>query len=285
MPSQPDVVHAPDLSTAWRDALERALQRSHRSLAPLLIVVSASGTGDIVEQPHIRRTVDHALLESDCYSVSISGSTIFPYKSWIRANKPNRHIFFTWYLTEYLPRLKARDPRNQHGTYFERMIAFSGVRTSNATSTTIVRNQLDHIINDWTRPRSHPKRPRQSALQVSLFDPVKDHTGQSVRGFPCLQQVSFAYDDSEGLAVNAYYPTQYVFDRGYGNYLGLCHLGIFMAHELGLRFSQLNCYVAQPFVGSISKTAARTLLKGIGTAAEPGIGSTLTVPEDTIPTH
>jgi thymidylate synthase len=103
------------------------------------------------------------------------------------------------------------------------------------------------------RDGSH--RPRLSALQVSCFDPPKDHTGQPVRGFPCLQQVSFAYDNSGGLAVSAYYPSQYIFDRGYGNYLGLCHLGQFMASEMGLQLVRLNCYVNSPLRGDTPKRA------------------------------
>ena len=34
------------------------------------------------------------------------------------------------------------------------------------------------------------------------------------------------------MAISAFYPCQYVFDRGYGNYLGLSHLGKFIADAL-----------------------------------------------------
>ena len=139
------------------------------------------------------------------------------------------------------------------------MIAFRGVRTKNGKSAFETKNQLEHIINDWHRDREHPKRPRQSALQVACFDPVKDHTGQAVRGFPCLQQVSFAYDNAGGLAINAYYPTQFIFDRAYGNYLGLSHLGYFMAKELGLQLVRLNCFIVRPELGSVTKSRLRVL--------------------------
>lgn len=36
-------------------------------------------------------------------------------------------------------------------------------------------------------------------------------------------------------------PTQYLFEKAYGNYLGLYELGRFMAHELSLELAQLNC--------------------------------------------
>ena len=35
--------------------------------------------------------------------------------------------------------------------------------------------------------------------------------------------------------MTGFYATQYVVERAYGNYLGLCRLGEFMAHEMGLK--------------------------------------------------
>ena len=110
-------------------------------------------------------------------------------------------------------------------------------------------NQLQFVIDLLKKGR----RPRESALQITCFDPAKDHTGQPVRGFPCLQQVSISYDDSGRLAVNAFYPMQYVFDRAYGNYLGLCHLGQFLAHQTQFRFSRLTCFIGKPELGDVSK--------------------------------
>src|SRR5207244_394769 len=101
--------------------------------------------------------------------------------------------------TNYLPRLRARDRRNRTGTYFQRMIAFEGTdrKANNET-----RNQLEHIISLWPT-NANSSRPRQSALQIGIFDPAKDHNRSPRSIFPCLQQVSLAYDDSGGLAVNA----------------------------------------------------------------------------------
>jgi hypothetical protein len=45
------------------------------------------------------------------------------------------------------------------------------------------------------------------------------------------------------MAVNGFYAMQYLFERAYGNYLGLCRLGNFVAHELGLELVQMNCMV------------------------------------------
>ncbi|MEB5016537.1 hypothetical protein RXP78_29840, partial [Pseudomonas aeruginosa] len=62
-----------------------------------------------------------------------------------------------------------------------------------------------------------------------------------MRGFPCLQHVTFA-PAKDGLNVNAFYATQYMVERAYGNYLGLCRLGQFVAHELKLPLKRFTCF-------------------------------------------
>jgi hypothetical protein len=77
-----------------------------------------------------------------------------------------------------------------------------------------------------------------------VFDASHDLTRQRQRGFPCMQQVAFAPDGDQGtLSVSAFYASQYLFKRAYGNYLGLCRLGRFVAHEMGLRLERVTCYV------------------------------------------
>ena len=44
------------------------------------------------------------------------------------------------------------------------------------------------------------------------------------------------------LSLNAFYATQQLFVKAYGNWLGLCRLGTFVAGQTGLRFAELNCF-------------------------------------------
>jgi hypothetical protein len=60
----------------------------------------------------------------------------------------------------------------------------------------------------------------------------------------------------EGLAINAFYATQYVFDKAYGNYLGLAQLGAFMAHELNLPLARLNVTVGVANLDGAKKSDA-----------------------------
>ena len=42
--------------------------------------------------------------------------------------------------------------------------------------------------------------------------------------------------------MNGFYATQYLVERAYGNYLGLCRLGAFVAHELGVPLLRMTCF-------------------------------------------
>lgn len=101
-------------------------------------------------------------------------------------------------------------------------------------------------------------------FQAAIFDPARDHIRNARVVFPCLQHVSFV-PTNEGLVTNAFYATQYVFDKAYGNYLGLTQLGAFMAHEMGLPFARLNVAIGVAKLAGISKTDA--MLEPVITAA------------------
>jgi hypothetical protein len=57
--------------------------------------------------------------------------------------------------------------------------------------------------------------------------------------------------------VNAFYATQYMVERAYGNYVGLCRLGRFVAHELDLPLVRFTCFagIAECEVPKTSLTA------------------------------
>lgn len=257
--SSPELLTSDNLSHGWGKVFLRLMAPGTHA-APIVLSIGGFHDGRATEDPTVRQAVDDALAAHGKYPAAVSAMTIFPYKHWLRHAEEPRQTLFDWYSKQFLPRLKARDKRNGTGTYFERMIRFQGAKRNGANFEVAGKNQLDHIIAIWHRDKAKGSRPRHSALQVACFDPVKDHTGQKLRGFPCLQQVSFSYDDDGGLAVTAYYPTQYVFDRAYGNYLGLANLGEFMAHEMGLHMVRLNCLIAHPELGNdVTKESLRDL--------------------------
>jgi len=253
------VIESSNLSFAWGEALIASAASTATTLAPYVISIADFPDELPAEHPSIRAETDAFLAErEDLNPIRITAMTIFPWELWQHRGRPACADFSKLCVEKLSPRMKARDRRNQNGIYFERMMAYEGLKAHRPRTV----DQVEFVINLL----KHDRMPRRSALQIACFDPAKDHTGQPVRGFPCLQQVSVSHDGADQLAINAYYPTQYMFDRAYGNYLGLCHLGAFIAHQTSMRFVRLNCFIGRPELGKIGKRAVAPLLAVIRAA-------------------
>ncbi len=259
MHSEPIVVASDNLSLAWGTALREVVARRNRGAVPLVVSV-AGYEGELPPETEPIRVALNALLKAHgCPSCDETASTIFPYRYWNSRGRPVRRDLYDWYRLRRLPRMRALDRKNAYGTYFERMIASTGLKRTGDKEVRKETNQLEFVINLCSKYLKRGRLPRQSALQLSIFDPAKDHTGQALRGFPCLQQVSISCTH-DGVAVNGFYAVQYLFERAYGNYLGLAQLGHFIAHELGVAMTGMNCFTAIPELGEASLGALRPLL-------------------------
>ena len=236
-----------NLSVAWAKAFLQVFEAGE--IPTLTVVIRDFPEGNPVEVPAIRRLLDDALgAEKKPLSCDEVANTIFPISLW--NPQAERSQLYERYL-RIMPRV-LRKRRNRHGVYFQRLIAFGHDSEYEGGV-----NQLEHIIQTWNRGNH-----RRSALQAAIFDPREDHSHQRQRGFPCLQQVAFAPQGSSGLGVTGFYATQYMFQRAYGNYLGLSRLGHFVAHGMERRLTQVTC-VASPAVREGSKTSLLPLVDGI----------------------
>ena len=237
-----------NLSVAWAKALFHVVEEGE--ISPLTVVIRGFTDGQPMEVAPIRLLLEDAL-GADAKGISCNevANTIFPNSLW--NPEADRQQLYERYL-RIMPRvLKVR--RNRYGVYFQRLIAYGHDAAFNGGV-----NQLEHIIQTW-----HGGNHRRSALQVAIFDPTKDHTNQRMRGFPCLQQVAFAPQGADGLTVTGLYATQYIFERAYGNYLGLCRLGRFMAQEMGRQLTQVNCVASPANGGDKTKSYLRELARGV----------------------
>ena len=245
------IIEESNLSVAWGKAFLEVFEANE--VSPLLVVIKDIDGGDPLELPSMREALDHALEAEGkglCHAVA---NTIFPNGMW--NPEAGREEFFERYL-RILPRLRKYSG-NRNGLYFERLISF-GQKNGHGNEV----NQLEHVIQTWNTGNH-----RRTALQASLFDPFKDHTHRRRLGFPCLQHVSFARSGKDGLAVTGVYVTQFMFERAYGNYLGLCRLGQFMAHEMGLKLDRMIC-IATPAKRDGSKSKLGPLARSIRASLE-----------------
>jgi hypothetical protein len=73
--------------------------------------------------------------------------------------------------------------------------------------------------------------------------------------------------------MTAMYAMQYVHDRAYGNYLGLCALGRFIAAELDLTFRRLTCIAAVAQLGSLNRGSARAMASELAALVPESLSS------------
>lgn len=235
---------ATSLSVAWSRAFLEMSTPPEHELAPFLISISMGADGLPGEDHDLRHSLDACLEDSGFQTVDKVAKSIFPHPLWIRA-KGDRHKLYANYK-EALPDYVAMEPtKNAYGLYFARLVGY-GIHHKTGEEEEHLKNgrlkengnQLEFIISALK-----PKAQRM-ALQASIYDPVRDQT-EARRPFPCLQHLTFVPDFARNtLSLNAFYALQLLFVKAYGNWLGLCRLGEFVASqaEPKLRFERLNCF-------------------------------------------
>jgi hypothetical protein len=250
------LLEAETLSDAWLAALAAVVEPGSAGPSPL--TVSFTGfheSGLPHEVANIRSAVDMELKNRGKVSVETNAAMIFPLGNLqLLETRLNRAAsvgeLSAYYRERVFPRLLATNRRfNRKGTYFLRMISFG---SNPGELEHPGENQIQKLLEIW---QNNP-RIAQSVLQLAIRDPGHDLSHNPRPFFPCLQQVSFAYDHKDGISVTGYYPTQYIFDRAYGNYLGLSHLGRYIAREMKKQLVRVNCISANPLIGGTSQKGA-----------------------------
>jgi hypothetical protein len=239
--SSPLLIDENNLSHAWAKAFLHIIDNPGKEISPLVVSITGFNDGIPNEDTDIRQSLDNCLAAEGEQTIDTVANTIFPHSLW-RHSKDGRKELFERYL-KIFPRIKAVElNKNKRGIYFERLIAFGSGPNDG--------NQLEYIISKYKdRPAV-----RRSMFQASIFDPGRDHVGSAQLPFPCLQHISFV-PHKNNLTMNAFYATQQVFNKAYGNYLGLCRLGNFMAHEMDLKFSRMNCFIGVAKLDNITKSS------------------------------
>lgn len=242
----PTFINEKNLSEAWCQALDYIINNPGTELSPLVLTLT-----DFAELDAVRTIIDENLVLNDLDTIDTVASTIFP-EPLYNFHGQNRQKLYEVYL-KTLARLKKVDSRNNKGTYFERLIAFDEDKKI---------NQLEIIIESL---KGNSKVKRRSKLQASIFNPITDHTTGMFQGFPCLQHVTFYKSETGGLILNSFYAVQYLYQRSYGNWLGLINLGKFVAKESNLKFERFNCFIGVEKLDKLTKAKAEKLRDKINT--------------------
>jgi hypothetical protein len=240
------------ISRAWSRVLIELLKAPGGEATPLTLSATGITTDCVAECEALKSTLDEILLGLDLLKTEHVAFTIFPDRLW-KVVQGDRRALYSIYKQAF-PHYQAQDPdANGRVLYFERLIAFD---ENSSTS-----NQLEWMISEF----NSRKGVRRSMFQASIFDPRRDHVRNAQLGFPCLQHLSFVPNGNE-LLVNAFYATQQMLNKAYGNYLGLARLGGFMAKEFGLETVRLNVFVGVAKLEKLGKTAPKMVK--LRTAAE-----------------
>lgn len=232
-----------DLSLAWGDVFLKLLSKGITEICPLSISITGFSENGIPKETESVREKLNELLEAQGVTTDIEtvAFTIFPDEYWQLANK-NRAEFFDLYRESFTRMQDWNARNNKRGSYFQRLVDYEGDDKGH--------NQLAWILKEFERRPSQ----RVSQFQATTFNPLRDQTSTAQLEFPCLQHVSFVPVHDGSLTMNAFYATQQIFRKGYGNYLGLCRLGGFMADEMGLKLSRVSIHVGVAKMEDVGKT-------------------------------
>lgn len=210
------------LTDAWRRAVIALLDAPQHEIYDLLVEVAHPE----LESPDGLSAVDRYLAASGLQGLDRVANTIFPAHRAARAR--NRAALYAGY-ERILPRIRRRDTRNRHGTYFSRIIRYP--LQSDPTRS----NQLERVITDL---QMNPDRRMRHIYEIQVFAPGRDLRPE---GFPCLSSLSLHVEAGK-LRLAATYRNQFYVERGLGNFIGLARLQRYIASEAGLPPGELSVH-------------------------------------------
>jgi hypothetical protein len=72
-----------------------------------------------------------------------------------------------------------------------------------------------------------------------------------------MQHLTVIRLENGGLGLNAFYATQQIVRKAYGNLLGLCRLGHFIASQTGLTLERVSVFIGCEKIGNVPKRDAQ----------------------------
>lgn len=218
----------PNLSNVMVDIIREFHSNSVDEIYGISIQIDGfNSCGEVVEDPRLRGVFDDFLAQRSLQPIRTVANTIFPNNLW------NKNIERKFLYERYnaIKQKLLKCPKNRLGLYFNRIINYP------SDSGNI--NQLEEVISYYQSGTR-----RRSAFQVAIWSPLHDLKNVPQRGFPCLQHVIFVPHKGK-LRSFAFYASQYLLERAYGNILGICNLSKFVAKELEVELTSVKVFVGR----------------------------------------
>jgi thymidylate synthase len=228
---------APDVSSAWVDALAHLLDAERHAAVNLVLRIEHP----LQESVALRKIADQLLADLKIQEIHEVANTIFP-REWA-ADLPNAAELAADYREHY-SLLRRVDKANLRGTYFGRLVAYPGEGDDTI-------DQLTENVRKLSQGRERD-RVYGSIYQFNVYHPAKDLNVS--RGFPCLAHVGMHVDGEGRLNATAQYRSHDVVSKGYGNYLGLGGLLGYVAQAAQLPVGELLVIAGGAFLSGSVRT-------------------------------
>lgn len=227
-----------DVTQAWIAACNKLDRKDNPNRTGLHTVVRiADPTSD---DQVFRAELDRLRTAHGLEPLETVASTLFPAALAARCAGPGE--LAERYRRMY-PVLK-RYPGNRRGTYFGRLVSYP------AASKVSV-DQLGTVIDRLRSQATGTKMAAAYEIDIADAADETEETGSellvhaagkdnSYRGFPCLSHISFQLDRGGRVHAAALYRSHYMFERAYGNYLGLGRLLAYIAEQAELACGTLT---------------------------------------------
>lgn len=226
-----------DVTRAWIAACNALDRKDNPSRTALHTVVRI--TDPTTDDADFRTELDRLRTAKRHEPIETVASTLFPATL---AGRVNDHTELVTRYRAMYPRLK-RYPGNAHGTYFGRLVAYPSAK----------KTEIDQVGNIISRLRKQAsiKGPMTAAYEADLAHPADGEPPAELlvhaadrdnlyRGFPCLSHCSFQLDRDGHVHAAVLYRSHYMFERAYGNYLGLGRLLAYIAERADLAAGTLT---------------------------------------------
>ncbi|MEU1691227.1 hypothetical protein ABZ590_06540 [Streptomyces hirsutus] len=244
-----------DVTQAWVAACNKLDRKDNPGRTGLHTVVRiAEPTSD---DAAFRAELDRLRTAHGLWPLETVASTLFPVALAARCGGPSD--LAERYRRMY-PVLK-RYPGNRRGTYFGRLVSYPTASKSGV-------DQLGTVISRLRAQAAGTKIAAAYEIDLAAAVDAEEETGadllvhtagkdNSYIGFPCLSHISLQLDRDRRVHAAALYRSHFMFERAYGNYLGLGRLLAYIAEQ-----AELAC-------GTLTVVAGHARLDGPVTQLRP----------------